>query len=68
MREPLWTSEAISVATNGRTTGSFSVNGISIDSRQQLHGDLFVAIVGNRFDGHGYVEAAIKAPPLTSNF
>ncbi len=61
MREPLWTSEAISVATNGRTTGSFSVNGISIDSRQQLHGDLFVAIVGNRFDGHGYVETAIKA-------
>ncbi|MCX7827864.1 MAG: UDP-N-acetylmuramoyl-tripeptide--D-alanyl-D-alanine ligase [Thermanaerothrix sp.] len=34
--------------------------GISIDSRDVSRGDLFVAIEGNRTDGHGYVSQAFQ--------
>ena len=61
MTAPLWTSEAISAASKGRTNSLFSIDGISIDSRQPLQGNLFIAIVGNQFDGHDYVDAALKA-------
>lgn len=38
-----------------------AVPGVSIDSRSLLPGDLFVALRGDRFDGHDFVEAAFKA-------
>ena len=37
------------------------LDGVSIDSRTIAPGDLFVAIRGERFDGHGFVGAAIAA-------
>ncbi len=36
-----------------------TVGGISIDSRSVAPGDLFVAIRGERFDGHRFVDAAV---------
>jgi UDP-N-acetylmuramoyl-tripeptide--D-alanyl-D-alanine ligase len=38
-----------------------AVTGYSIDSRALAVGDLFFAIRGPRFDGHSFVEAALKA-------
>ena len=32
--------------------------GISADSRQVSHGDIFVALRGQRVDGHDFIEAA----------
>ena len=37
------------------------VMGISIDSRSLRRGDLFVALRGERFDGHDFVDAAVAA-------
>jgi UDP-N-acetylmuramoyl-tripeptide--D-alanyl-D-alanine ligase len=37
------------------------VSGVSIDSRILRSGDLFIALRGERFDGHDYVEAAFAA-------
>jgi UDP-N-acetylmuramoyl-tripeptide--D-alanyl-D-alanine ligase len=37
------------------------VEGVSIDSRTLAPGDLFIAIRGDRFDGHAFVDAAIAA-------
>jgi UDP-N-acetylmuramoyl-tripeptide--D-alanyl-D-alanine ligase len=37
------------------------VSGVSIDTRSLKPGDLFVALRGERFDGHDYVEAALAA-------
>src|SRR5690349_11483490 len=34
---------------------------VSIDSRSIARGDLFVAIRGDRFDGHDFVTAALQA-------
>ncbi len=37
------------------------VTGVSVDSRTLQPGDLFVALRGERFDGHAFVEAAFTA-------
>src|SRR5690349_6240768 len=34
------------------------IRGVATDSRRDLTGALFVALVGERFDGHEYVEQA----------
>ena len=36
------------------------IKGVSIDSRTIKEGELFVAIKGDRFDGHDFVPEAIK--------
>jgi UDP-N-acetylmuramoyl-tripeptide--D-alanyl-D-alanine ligase len=38
---------------------SISINGICIDSRKIVPGCLFVALRGERFDGHDYIEEAV---------
>lgn len=38
-----------------------TVSGVSIDSRSINEGELYIAIVGDRFDGHDFVTAAIEA-------
>lgn len=57
-----WTLERIARAVGGRVVGEdAAVRGVSIDSRSITPGSLFVAIAGERFDGHGFVESAFKS-------
>lgn len=60
---PLWTSQALVAAVSGRPVGKMpeGVSGISIDSRTLKPGDAFFAIKGEKFDGHDFATAAIKA-------
>ena len=37
------------------------INGLSIDTRTLKDGNLFIAIKGPRFDGHGYLQQALEA-------
>jgi UDP-N-acetylmuramoyl-tripeptide--D-alanyl-D-alanine ligase len=39
----------------------YEVTGISTDSRAVKAGDLFVALVGDKFDGHDFVDQALSA-------
>ncbi|MFC1477401.1 UDP-N-acetylmuramoyl-L-alanyl-D-glutamate--2,6-diaminopimelate ligase [candidate division KSB1 bacterium] len=41
-------------------SNDFTVNNIQYDSRKVLPGDLFVAIKGEAFDGHDFIEAAVE--------
>ncbi|WP_373501649.1 UDP-N-acetylmuramoyl-tripeptide--D-alanyl-D-alanine ligase [Desulfococcus sp.] len=53
-----WTESQLLAATGARRicgTGACSFSGISIDSRTVAPGDLFVAIRGERHDGHQFV-------------
>ncbi len=62
MGEPLWTFEEIAAALGAPAAASSgSVSGVSIDSRTLNAGDLFVAIKGDRFDGHKFVDAAFAS-------
>ncbi|GAB2204161.1 UDP-N-acetylmuramoylalanyl-D-glutamyl-2,6-diamino pimelate--D-alanyl-D-alanine ligase [Roseibium sp. ROS1] len=63
MSDPLWTLDAFVEAAGGRLQGDAGaeITGISIDSRTLEPGDAFVAITGDRLDGHDYVAAALEA-------
>ncbi len=45
--------------TGGRLTAEVPVSGVSTDSRSVRPGELYVALSGERFDGHDFVSAAV---------
>jgi len=58
------TAAGVARAVGGRLhagPADAAFGGVSIDSRTLLAGDLFVAIIGERLDGHRFVEAACAA-------
>jgi UDP-N-acetylmuramoyl-tripeptide--D-alanyl-D-alanine ligase len=57
----LWTHTEAEAATLGKATRTFSVDGLSIDTRTLKEGDLFVALKGDNRDGHDFVRAAFDA-------
>lgn len=58
----LWTYEDVAAATRGTLTGGpWEAQGISIDSRTISPGDIYVAIAGERFDGHTFINQALAA-------
>ncbi|MET3924748.1 UDP-N-acetylmuramoyl-tripeptide--D-alanyl-D-alanine ligase [Devosia sp. 2618] len=61
MTKSLFTVEAILAATGGRSDidPATPINSISIDSRELGPDALFVAIKGDRFDGHDFVDTAL---------
>ncbi len=56
----LWKSQDAANATQGTPIGSWEVSRVVIDSRAVRPGDLFVAIEGERFDGHSFVPQALE--------
>lgn len=56
---PLWTSAEAVAATGGTTPRDWSANGVSIDTRTLLKGDLFIALKDVR-DGHDFVAQALE--------
>lgn len=55
-------SEVISATRAARIQGLFqgSFRGVATDTREDLTGKLFVALQGERFDGHRYLEDAVQ--------
>jgi UDP-N-acetylmuramoyl-tripeptide--D-alanyl-D-alanine ligase len=58
MKLPLWRIAEFAGAKGECDQEAFAM-GYSIDSRTLNPGDLFIAIPGERFDGHDYVQAAL---------
>lgn len=56
----LWTHDTATAATGGKATGAWNASRVVIDSRSVQPGDLFVAIKGERLDGHQFVAEAFK--------
>jgi UDP-N-acetylmuramoyl-tripeptide--D-alanyl-D-alanine ligase len=61
MSGPLWTLDALKLATGGEVVGGppREMRGVSIDSRTIGAGEIFFAIKGDRLDGHDYVADAL---------
>ena len=57
----IWTAQEVADALGVSVEGEWEAAGVSIDSRNIRPGELFVALKGERFDGHAYVDAAIEA-------
>lgn len=62
MTKPLYTLDAVLEATGGHAEGikADAILSISIDSREIGPDALFVAIKGDRFDGHDFVDTALS--------
>lgn len=56
----LWNETTAATATHGETTGTWEATSVAIDSRSLKPGALFVAIKGERVDGHQYVKQAFE--------
>ena len=54
----LWNEQTAAEATGGEARGHWHASRVEIDSRKVQLGDLFVAIKGERVDGHHYVADA----------
>jgi len=55
----MWTNEEIITATKGALQGSaFEAMSVTIDSRKAEQGGLFIALKGDRADGHDYLKEA----------
>jgi UDP-N-acetylmuramoyl-tripeptide--D-alanyl-D-alanine ligase len=58
----MWQSSDIAQATTGIAYGpAFTASSVIIDSRKVVKGALFVALRGERADGHDYVKGALAA-------
>lgn len=56
-----WILSAIATAAHGKLMGADAqIQGISTDSRQLASGQVFVALTGERFDGHDFIEQACQ--------
>jgi UDP-N-acetylmuramoyl-tripeptide--D-alanyl-D-alanine ligase len=60
-RAPLFDLDELAAATGGAVLGARTgVYGVTTDTRSIAPGDLFVALKGERFDGHEYVQEAAR--------
>ena len=63
---PLWTKQDLMTACKASDpTSNFlnnfdNIHGISIDDRTIKKGELFIALIGENFDGHKFIESAIS--------
>lgn len=57
----IWTAQEVASAIGATTDQAWSASRVTIDSRGIQPGDLFIAIKGERFDGHDYVTEALEA-------
>ncbi len=64
--ESLWTSEEVVKLTGGKSSKYWVATGVSIDSRTIEPGDLFIPIPGPNFDGHNFIENALKKGAVAS--
>ncbi len=60
IHHPLWTQADAVKATGGVCSGTWQAYGVSIDSRTVKPGDVFIAIRGDKSDGHTYVQDALS--------
>ncbi|MDR3532554.1 MAG: UDP-N-acetylmuramoyl-tripeptide--D-alanyl-D-alanine ligase [Rhodopila sp.] len=59
MSMKLWTANEMAEATGGILSVPFDADGVSIDTRTLVAGDLFVALLGEGRDGHAFVGDAL---------
>ncbi len=55
----IWSAAEAARATGGRSQSDWTATGLSIDTRTIRPGDLFIALKGDRLDGHDYVGEAL---------
>lgn len=57
---PLWSANELQMALSVPVAGTTRVYGVSIDSRTTQIGDIYIALKGEKTDGHQYVHEALR--------
>jgi len=62
---PFWTLDRVadalaSIAVTPLPRGSSEISAVSTDTRTVAHGNLFIALIGERFDAHDFLADAVK--------
>ena len=64
---PLWTKQELLMATHASDPtfkflvgNNINICGVSINDHTTKNGDLFIALKGNKFDGHDFIQSAIN--------
>ncbi|MGI8619058.1 MAG: UDP-N-acetylmuramoyl-tripeptide--D-alanyl-D-alanine ligase [Gemmatimonadaceae bacterium] len=60
MTVAFWTLERVAAALGTGPGGQTPVRAVSTDTRTLSHGDIFVALKGEAFDGHDHLAAAVE--------
>ena len=60
IKEPLWTSAELNAVCGGIIAQPWFADGLQVDSREILPGDIYVALVSEQHDGHLYVADALS--------
>jgi UDP-N-acetylmuramoyl-tripeptide--D-alanyl-D-alanine ligase len=63
---PLWTAAEAEAATSGHSTAPWEASGVSIDTRSIEPGDLFIAVRGENYDAHDFLENAFDGGAATA--
>ncbi|MEX2182003.1 MAG: UDP-N-acetylmuramoyl-tripeptide--D-alanyl-D-alanine ligase [Gemmatimonadaceae bacterium] len=61
MTAPFWTLERIALALGDGPSDGRAITGITTDTRALVAGQCFVALRGERFDGHDFLADAVRA-------
>ena len=56
----IWNSKDLNKILNIKILKDVQFNSVEIDSREVKEGSLFIALKGKTFDGHDFIESAIK--------
>lgn len=59
MKKVIWDKESAENAAGGKSTAQWQASGISIDTRTLKPGDLFIALKGEKSDGHQFLADAV---------
>ena len=60
VEEPIWTSAELGASCGAITVRPWYADGLQVDSREILPGDVFLALKGNVVDGHDFVADAFE--------
>ena len=59
-QKPIWQADELALALSAKVPARVKAFGISIDTRTLKLGDLFIALIGDKTDGHAYVKKAVE--------
>ena len=59
-QKPVWSAEDLTLALSVKVPNRIAAYGLSIDTRTLKLGDLFIALNGEKTDGHAYVKKAVE--------
>jgi len=63
----IWSSDEVSKVIRNKIESSWYCNALEFDSRKVQPGSIFFAMPGTKFDGHNFIDDAVKSGAIAFN-